>query len=91
MFSSLLPISQIEGNRSLAFRSVNLAEIADDIVELLDTAAEERGCRFKMCRQERVLVTGDRDLLFDAIANVVDNAIKFGREAAQVTVEGRRT
>jgi len=40
-----------------------------------------------MCKQERVLVTGDRDLLFDAIANVVDNAIKFGGEAAQVTVE----
>jgi signal transduction histidine kinase len=88
MFSSLLRISQIEGNnRSLAFRSVNLAEIADDVVELFDAAAEERGCRIKMCAQERVLVTGDRDLLFDAIANVVDNAIKFGGEAAQVTVE----
>ena len=88
MFSSLLRISQIEGNnRSLAFRSVNLAEIADDVVELFDAVAEERGCRINMCRQERVLVTGDRDLLFDAIANVVDNAIKFGGEAAQVTVE----
>ena len=88
MFSSLLRISQIEGNnRSLAFRSVDLAEIADDVVELFDAVAEERGCRINMCRQERVLVTGDRDLLFDAIANVVDNAIKFGGEAAQVTVE----
>jgi signal transduction histidine kinase len=88
MFSSLLRISQIEGNnRGLAFRSVNLAEVADDVVELFDAAAEERGCRINMCRQERVLVTGDRDLLFDAIANVVDNAIKFGSEAAQVTVE----
>jgi signal transduction histidine kinase len=88
MFSSLLRISQIEGNnRSLAFRTVNLAEIADDVVDLFDAAAEERGCRIKMSRQERVFVTGDRDLLFDAIANVVDNAIKFGGEAAQVTVE----
>jgi signal transduction histidine kinase len=88
MFSSLLRISQIEGNnRSLAFRTVNLAEIADDVVDLFDAAAEERGCRIKMSRQERVFVTGDRDLLFDAIANVVDNAIKFGGEATQVTVE----
>jgi signal transduction histidine kinase len=87
VFSSLLRISQIEGNRSLAFRTVNLAEIADDVVDLFDATAEERGCRIKMSRQERVFVTGDRDLLFDAIANIVDNAIKFGGEAAQVTVE----
>jgi signal transduction histidine kinase len=66
---------------------VNLAEIEDDVVELFDAVAEERGCRINMRRQERVLVTGDRDLLFDAIANVVDNAITFGGEAAQVTVE----
>jgi signal transduction histidine kinase len=66
---------------------VNLTEIVDDVVELFDAVAEERGCRINMCRQERVLVTGDRDLLFDAIANVIDNAIKFGGEAAQVTVE----
>jgi len=34
-----------------------------------------------------VFVAGDRDLLFDTIANLVDNAIKHGREAGRVTVE----
>jgi signal transduction histidine kinase len=33
-----------------------------------------------------VLVTGDRDLIFDAIANLVDNAIKHGRAGGQVVV-----
>ena len=32
-------------------------------------------------------VTGDRDLIFDAVANLVDNAIKHGRSAGHVTVE----
>ena len=32
---------------------------------------------------------GDRDLLFDAVANLVDNAIKHGRDAGRVTVEVR--
>src|SRR5262249_7156463 len=36
---------------------------------------------------ESVLVMGDRDLLFDAVANMVDNAIKHGRSAGVVTVE----
>ena len=88
MFSSLLRIAQIEGNsRSAAFCTVNLAEIAGDVVELFDAAAEELGGRIKLCSQERVLVTGDRDLLFDAIANVVDNAIKFGGKTGRVTVD----
>ena len=33
-----------------------------------------------------MLVTGDRDLLFDAIANLVDNAIKHGRPGGKVIV-----
>jgi signal transduction histidine kinase len=88
MFSSLLRITQIEGNNTSAgFCTVNLAEIAGDVVELFDAAAEELGGRIKIQSQQRVLVTGDRDLLFDAIANVVDNAIKFGGEAGRVTVD----
>jgi signal transduction histidine kinase len=41
---------------------------------------------------EPVLVSADRDLLFDAMANLVDNAIKHGRAAGEVTVAvGRNT
>jgi len=34
-----------------------------------------------------VLTTGDADLLFDALANLVDNAIKHGREGGEVIVD----
>jgi signal transduction histidine kinase len=88
MFTSLTRISQIEASdRTAAFRSVNLAEIAREVVELFDAAAEDKGVRLTVTGEERVLVTGDRDLLFDATANLVDNAIKHGREAGQVDVE----
>jgi signal transduction histidine kinase len=88
MFSSLTRISQIEANdRTAAFRILNLAEIAREVVELFDAAAEEKGGHIEAVGDLRVLVTGDRDLLFDAVANLVDNAIKHGREAGQVTVE----
>jgi signal transduction histidine kinase len=88
MFSSLTRISQIEtSDRTSAFRTVNLAEIAREVVELFDAAAEDRGGHLGTVGEQRVLVTGDRDLLFDAMANLVDNAIKHGREAGRVTVE----
>ena len=88
MFASLTRISQIEAyDRTAAFRSVNLAEIASEVVELCDAAAEDKGGHLKVVGQQRVLVTGDRDLLFDAVANLVENAIKHGRDAGQVSVE----
>jgi signal transduction histidine kinase len=88
MFASLMRISQIEANdRTAAFRAVNLADIAREVAELFDAAAEEKGGRLNVVACQPVLVAGDRDLLFDALANLIDNAIKHGRDAGQVTVE----
>jgi signal transduction histidine kinase len=87
MFASLTRISQIEtSDRTAAFRTVNLADIAREVVELFDAAAEDKGCRLRVVGDRRILVTGDRDLLFDALANLVDNAIKHGGSQCEVIV-----
>lgn len=87
IFSSITRIAQIETQaRKGAFRTVNLVEIAGEVVELYDAAAEQDGTRLTVAGEREVLVTGDRDLIFDAIANLVDNAIKHGRHGGQVVV-----
>ena len=87
IFSSITRIAQIETQaRKGAFRTVNLAEIASEVVELYDAAAEQDGTRLTVVGDSEVLVTGDRDLIFDAISNLVDNAIKHGRHGGQVVV-----
>ncbi|QQO15991.1 ATPase [Bradyrhizobium diazoefficiens] len=87
MFASITRISEIETRaRKGAFRTLNLAEIASEVVELYDAAAEQVATRISISGDREVSVTGDRDLLFDAIANLVDNAIKHGRAGGQVTV-----
>lgn len=92
MFSSLTRISQIEArHRRAAFRRVDLAEIAREVVELFDAAAEDKGGHVESRTERRVPIIGDRDLLFDALANLVDNAIKHGREPGRVTVEVSET
>jgi signal transduction histidine kinase len=88
IFSSLTRIAQIEAQaRKDAFRTVNLVEIASEVVELYDAAAEQDGTRLTVAGDGEVLVTGDRDLIFDAIANLVDNAIKHGRNGGHVLVK----
>jgi signal transduction histidine kinase len=87
IFSSITRIAQIETQaRKGAFRTVNLVEIAGEVVELYDAAAEQDGTQLSIAGEPEVLVTGDRDLIFDAIANLVDNAIKHGRHGGQVVV-----
>jgi signal transduction histidine kinase len=91
MFASLLRISEIETcHRRADFRPVNLAQVASEVVELFDAASEESGGRLSLVADGQALVAGDRDLLFDAMSNLVDNAIKHSREAGQVSVEVAR-
>jgi signal transduction histidine kinase len=88
MFSSLTRISQIETtHRTAAFRTVDLVEVAREVAELFDAAAEDKGSDLKVIGERPVFITGDRDLLFDAAGNLVDNAIKHGHEAGRVRVE----
>jgi signal transduction histidine kinase len=87
IFSSITRIAQIETQaRKDAFRTVNLVEIAGEVVELYDAAAEQDGTHLAVIGDRELLVTGDRDLIFDAIANLVDNAIKHGRPGGHVVV-----
>jgi signal transduction histidine kinase len=87
IFASIVRIAHIETQaRKEAFRTVNLAEVASEVVELYDAAAEQYGTRLIQTGEREVMVAGDRDLIFDAIANLVDNAIKHGRAGGKVVV-----
>jgi len=87
MFSSLTRISQIEAaNRTAGFRVVNLSDIATEVAELFDAAAEAQGGRVDVSGNATLYIQADRDLLFDAISNLVDNAIKHGRPGGHVSI-----
>jgi signal transduction histidine kinase len=84
-FSSLLRISQIEASdRTAAFRRLDLGEIAGEVAELFDAAAEENAVRLSLSAEGPTPVVGDRDLLFDAVSNLLDNALKHGGEGGEV-------
>ena len=87
MFRALTRISQIEGStQANTLRTLDLSLVAKEVAELFDAAAEERGSRLEVDGKEPIEILGDRDLLFDAISNLVDNAIKHGRERGLVRI-----
>jgi len=87
-FSSILRISQIEmRNQQRGFHDIDLAQIAREVVELFDPSAEEKAVKLELLANEEVPVFGDRDLLFDALSNLVDNAIKHGADNNAVMIE----
>ncbi|QJI29140.1 two-component sensor histidine kinase [Pseudomonas sp. ADAK18] len=85
-FKALLRISEIENSaRRSHFAPVDLNLIAADAAELYEPLAEERGIRLTVDNsQAPAVMAGDPQLLFDALCNLLDNAIKFSPDHSHV-------
>jgi signal transduction histidine kinase len=87
VFEALLRIAEIEaGARRSAFDMVDLAPLLADLAELYSAVAEERGLQLALewSPQAPLPVLGDRELIQQAVANMLDNAIKFSPEGGVV-------
>jgi signal transduction histidine kinase len=85
---ALLRLGAIEqGQRQAAFATLDLAETAREVGELYAPLAEDRGVTLTVRTADRSLVLGDRGLLFEAMVNLVDNAIKFVASGGHVQIE----
>lgn len=85
IITALLRIAEIEHSRRLeGFRRVALVEIVREVGELYEPIAEDKQVNLIVTAKEDVTVLGDRDLLFEAVANLVDNAVKFTPQGGRV-------
>ncbi len=86
-FSSLLRIAHIEsGDRRSGFQTLDLSVILLDVIEFYEPLAMEKSITINTSLIEGVQWEGDRDLLFQAFANLVDNAIKYTPEGGMVSI-----
>jgi signal transduction histidine kinase len=82
---ALLRISEIENSHRLyGFSQVPLAPLVREVGDLYDPIAEDKGVTLQVEAPDEATVRGDRDLLFEAVANLVDNAVKFTPEGGRV-------
>ena len=85
--TALLRISELEsGVRRGAFSPVDLAEVGRDAYELFEPLAAAKDVTMVLEASRAVVVPGDGDLLREALANLVDNAIKFTPSGGRVTI-----
>src|SRR5258708_9010898 len=85
IITALLRIAEIEQGRRLAgFSTVALADLVREVGDLYEPITEDKSITFNVSADAKIFVRADRDLLFEAIANLVDNAIKFTPEGGRV-------
>jgi signal transduction histidine kinase len=78
VFQALLRIAEIEaGSRRSAFARFDLAPLLADVAELYSAVAEDRNVTLAVESPDHLPAYGDRELVQQAIANLVDNAVKF--------------
>lgn len=81
-FNAILMISRLEaGYSSEMMGEVNVASIVDDVIELYEPVAEEAGVELRRGAVMPLTIPANRELIAQALSNIVDNAIKYSHGA----------
>jgi signal transduction histidine kinase len=87
IITAILRLAEIEkSQRSAGFGKVALADLIREVGDMYEPIAEDKGIALLIHSQHELSVHGDRDLLIEAVANIVDNAVKFTPAGGQVEI-----
>jgi signal transduction histidine kinase len=85
--TAILRLAEIEkSQRSAGFGRVALADLVREVGDMYEPIAEDKGIALLTESLHELSVHGDRDLLIEAIANLVDNAVKFTPAGGRVEI-----
>lgn len=88
IFSALLRIAQIEGRaRRSAFETIDLRALLQDLSDIYRPVSEDSGHPFCVALKSPAIIQGDRELLLQLFANLVENAINHTPAGASINVE----
>ncbi|GGP98997.1 two-component sensor histidine kinase [Shewanella ulleungensis] len=89
-FDAMLSLTRIEeGQQTLDLQPVSLQQICQDLFEMADVIAESRDQVLEISLENDVQIHGDKYLLFQALFNLVDNAIKYSPVGAAICIKQR--
>ncbi len=85
----LLTLSQVEsGDLKMNLEKINLKEITEEIIDQLEYNAQQRGIKLKIKPKNllEVWVKADKQRISQVMTNLIDNAIKYGKENGKVNI-----
>ena len=86
-FRAILRLAELEaGQRRAGFKHVDLAQLVESVTQLYAPLAEEAGVRLLPIIERGIGAEADPALLFEALSNLIDNAIKFSQRGGTVQV-----
>lgn len=92
LINTMLEISETEaGARPLVREHNDISMIVEDVCELFESAAEDKGIALNLSLGEGLVVDGEAKRLTRAFAHILDNAIKYTESGGTITVECSRT
>ncbi len=78
-FDALLMISKVEaGANNVEFQKVHMKSLLSDLHELFEPEFEDLGAKLNLVANENLSIEGNRELLMQAVINLLENALKYG-------------
>ncbi|CAN5220354.1 two-component system sensor histidine kinase UczS [soil metagenome] len=89
-FNTVLAIARLQAGGSREMVLFDAADLAADMAELYEPAAEDKGLEFSAEIERGLMIEGNQPFLAQALANVIDNAIKYTPTGGAVMLRARR-
>lgn len=89
-FEALLTIARLEHGVAPDLAMIDLTMLVEDLLDYFAPLAEERGLSLRFAPSDHVTLMADRHLLFQALSNAVDNAIRYTPAGGDISISVRR-
>ncbi|MDX1291215.1 MAG: ATP-binding protein [Hyphomonas sp.] len=84
-FNAILRLARLEAGAEGERVRMDVSELGEELAELFDPACEEAGLSFKSQISRNMTILADRDLVGQALSNLLDNAVKYTPEGGSIT------
>ncbi len=87
VFTALLSIARLEsGSKHEQFQKIDISATVSDLAELYEPSAIDAGLPFDTKIEPEIIATANRTLLSQAVANLIENALRYGLDRIQITL-----
>ncbi len=90
-FNAILRLSRLKAGDSGRLTRLDASEIAAQIADLFEPVCEDRKVAFNVAITRNLQILGDRELISQALSNLLDNAVKYTPDGGAISFRAVRT